>query len=398
MPRRTKPKRTFGHVEQVHPSNRYRARFTGPDLARHTAPGTFDTYGDAEAWLAEEAKRVKADGEAWVPPRERILEAQQRRKLEELTLRDYADSWLSTRKTRGRSLAPRTVEHYRKILDRLILPTLGDVALTAITSEAVLAWYETATTPEGELMATRPKLRADAYVLLKSILSSAADPAQTGGARIPFNPCAIRGAGTAERKSRTEIASVDDLDAIAAAMPEPYRLMVLLAAWCALRSGEVRELRRKDIDTTTGTLRVERQVVRTQAGMIVSPPKSAAGRREIPIPQSLLPAVRRHLLQHAQAGREGLLFPSPRGAHLSTGSFADMFDAARRTVGRPDLRFHDLRHTGLTFVAHAGATLAELQAWAGHSTAQAALRYQHATRDRMDLIAGHLDAMRGRPE
>ena len=111
------------HVEQVRPSNRYRARFTGPDTERHTAPGTFDTYGDAEAWLAEEAKRVKADGEAWVPPRERINEAQQRRKRETLTLRAYANTWLTTRKTRGRSLAPRTIEHYCRILDRLILPS-----------------------------------------------------------------------------------------------------------------------------------------------------------------------------------------------------------------------------------------------------------------------------------
>jgi integrase len=174
--------------------------------------------------------------------------------------------------------------------------------------------------------------------------------------------------------------------------------MVLLGAWCALRSGEVRELRRKDMNTTTGVLRVERQVVRTQSGMIVSPPKSAAGVREIPMARSLLPVVRRHLLQHAQPGQDGLLFPSPRGQHLSTGSFADMYDAARREAGRPDLRFHDLRHTGLTYVAQAGATLAELQSWAGHSTAQAALRYQHATSDRKTLLAGQLDAMRGRPE
>jgi integrase len=40
-------------------------------------------------------------------------------------------------------------------------------------------------------------------------------------------------------------ATVPELSAIAQAMPERYRTMVLLAAWCALRQGELFELRRK---------------------------------------------------------------------------------------------------------------------------------------------------------
>ena len=36
-------------------------------------------------------------------------------------------------------------------------------------------------------------------------------------------------------------------------MPEQYRAMVLLAAWCALRFGELTELRRKDINLTEHT-------------------------------------------------------------------------------------------------------------------------------------------------
>ena len=47
-------------------------------------------------------------------------------------------------------------------------------------------------------------------------------------------------------------------------------------------------------------------------------------------------------------------------------------------AGRPDLRFHDLRHTGAVLAAQTGATLAELMGRLGHSTPQAALRYQHA--------------------
>ncbi|MBK8460806.1 MAG: tyrosine-type recombinase/integrase [Micropruina sp.] len=51
---------------------------------------------------------------------------------------------------------------------------------------------------------------------------------------------------------------------------------------------------------------------------------------------------------------------------------------AREAAGRPDLRFHDLRHTGATLVAAAGATLAELMQRLGQSTVSAALAYQRA--------------------
>jgi hypothetical protein len=66
---------------------------------------------------------------------------------------------------------------------------------------------------------------------------------------------------------------------------------------------------------------------------------------------------------------------------------------ARETIGRADLRFHDLRHTGLTMVAMTGATIAEIMAAGGHASHVAALRYQHASQDRMTAITDALAAM-----
>ena len=66
---------------------------------------------------------------------------------------------------------------------------------------------------------------------------------------------------------------------------------------------------------------------------------------------------------------------------------------ARKAAGRPDLRFHDLRHTGAVLAAQTGATLAELMSRLGHSTSQAAMRYQHAAADRDAIIAQRLSAL-----
>ena len=65
-------KRTFGQVSRL-PSTRYRARYTGPDGALHSAPWTFETSGDAEAWLVDERRLISG---RWTPPKVRAEVAQ----------------------------------------------------------------------------------------------------------------------------------------------------------------------------------------------------------------------------------------------------------------------------------------------------------------------------------
>lgn len=138
----------------------------------------------------------------------------------------------------------------------------------------------------------------------------------------------------------------------------------------------------------------------------VKDPKTAAGIRDVPIPPHLLPDVIDHLRDHTGPERDALLFATTAGGHLSPANFYGQaakldkkgkvirsgkgFYEARRLAGREDLHFHDLRHTGLTNAAVAGATIAELMALAGHSTPAAAMRYQHAASDRMQDLAARL--------
>ena len=72
-------------------------------------------------------------------------------------------------------------------------------------------------------------------------------------------------------------------------MPQRYRLMVQLAAWCALRFGELTELRRGDVDTKAGELRIRRAVVLVDGRFVVKEPKSDAGIRASEPPLSSLP-------------------------------------------------------------------------------------------------------------
>jgi integrase len=360
----------FGNVRRL-PSGRFQARYTGPDGVMHRAPTTFDTKGDAETWLA--TKRADIVRDAWVP--------ETRGKA--ITFGVYAAAWLEGRRVKGKPLAARTRAHYQSLLDGQILPTFGDVQLRRITTEQVDQWY--AVTAVG-----RPTLQAHSYALLRSILATAVDRNLIGTA----NPARIRGAGQTERARKVRPATLAELQTITDAMPERYRLMVLLASWCALRFGELAELRRGDIDTRTGIIRVRRGVVRADGQTIVKSPKSAAGVRDVNIPPHLMPLVRDHLLRHTQPGKDGLLFPAAHGGgHLAPSSLYRVYYKAREAAGRPDLAFHHLRHTGATLAAQTGATLAELMNGLGHSTPGAAMGYQSASQERDAEIARKLSAM-----
>jgi integrase len=362
-------KASFGTLRTL-PSGRIQARYTGPDGRRHTAPTTFDTKGDAETWLS--TKRTDIVRDAWVPET----------KGKAITFGVYAAAWLEGRRVKGKPLAARTRAHYQSLLDGHILPTFGDVQLRHITTEQVDQWY--AVTAVG-----RPTLQAHSYALLRSILATAVDRNLIGTA----NPARIRGAGQTERARKVRPATLSELETITDAMPERYRLMVLLASWCALRFGELAELRRGDIDTRAGVIRVRRGVVRAAGQTIVKSPKSAAGVRDVNVPPHLMPLVREHLLQHTQPGKDGLLFPAASGGHLAPSSLYRVYYRARESAGRPDLAFHHLRHTGAVLAAQTGATLAELMNRLGHSTPGAAMGYQSASLERDAEIARKLSAM-----
>ena len=147
---------------------------------------------------------------------------------------------------------------------------------------------------------------------------------------------------------------------------------------CGLRQGEVAELCRKDVDVKAETVTVSRAVTRVPGGQVVGDPKTDAGRRVLVIPPSPLPLVERQLERWAQPGPDGLLFPSSAGKQLRPSSIYRWFYPARDAIGRPRLRFHDLRHTGATLYAGGGTTTADQLAWLGHTTPTMALRYQHA--------------------
>jgi len=134
-------------------------------------------------------------------------------------------------------------------------------------------------------------------------------------------------------------------------------------------------------------IRVRFAVTTTSEGQIVDDPKSDAGRRDVAVPPHIIPEIERHLDRFTGRRRDALLFPAQHGGHLRPSAFYRHWYRSREAIERPDLRFHDLRHSGAVMAAVSGATLAELMDRLGHSTPAAAMRYQHASQSRAREVA-----------
>lgn len=105
------------------------------------------------------------------------------------------------------------------------------------------------------------------------------------------------------------------------------------------------------------------------------------------------PSKRRTIdpLTPAQIGPEGLLFYEPEhGRNVPDNRWRRAWLKACDDVGVEDFHFHDLRKTGLTYLALDGATVRELQVIAGHTTATMAMRYQEVADDHLTGVFDRL--------
>lgn len=396
---------TWGAIRKL-ASGRFQASYLDPNglltdggtVVRYSAPTTFDTKTDARAWLA--ARRAEIQDGTWRSPAE-VAVAKERAAARVFEV--YAADHIETRvNSRGELLKPSTRAEYKRLLAGPLKRFHGR-PLDQITTDEVRRW-NAAGVKSGKKTQT-----ARAYFLLKSVLATAVEDGL-----IPSNPCQVKGAARASTGKRIEPPTdaelaiitatigrylkpgVEASEATAARIAPVLSLMVEVAAWGALRWGELTELRRGDIsfDGETAVLGIARAVAYTKEdGYVVGAPKSVAGVRDVALPPSLTAPLRARLAEIGPRD-DALVFGSlsDPSRHFSAGSFAQYFRAARAAAGRPDLPFHALRHFGLTRYALAGATTRELMARAGHSDVVVAMRYQHAVGRDADLARRMIDA------
>src|SRR5690349_8272249 len=356
-------RRRFGRLRHL-PSGRWQAHYVGPDHKLHKAPHTFPSDVAAESWLAIERRKI--DLGTWGTVE----------RSDGVTLRAYATRWIE-----HRQLRPRTTAHYESMLERLILPELGDAKIVTLTPAQIREWH-------AGLGSDHHTRNAHAYALLHAICATAVQDEV-----LDANPCRIRAAMQTKRRREIDILTPAELDRLATKMPSQLRASVILAGWCGLRWGETSELRRGDVSADCATLRVRRAVTYRGGEFHVGEPKTAAGVRDVAVPPHIRPILKAHLKNHVGQPADSLLFPTDDGKHMHGDNYRTHWEKARAAIKRPNLRVHDLRHVGAVLAAQSGATTAELMHRLGHSTPQMALKYQHVAEGRDAEIAERLSKL-----
>jgi integrase len=353
---------SFGTVRQL-PSGRWQARYSDGGV-RHTLDDAFGSERDARRALA----RVETDLGRGVHVKPSVE-----------TLSTFAGRYLAEKT----DWSPTTREDREGLWHRHVEPAFGSKALKDLTTTAIKAWH-------ARLARKHPSTAQGAYRLLRQILNAAVDEGL-----LVVNPCRVRGAGV-DRAPERQTASVAELEAIVAVMPERLRALVLLASWCGLRRSELLGLRRRDVDVEGHTVTVSRSLhhLRGGRGVVISGPKTRAGSRSVVYPWTIADDLADHLERFVGPSRDALVFVGEKGGPLRPHVLGAAFRAARRTIGRDDLTLHDLRHSANTMAAVTGATLPELMHRMGHATPHSAMRYLHATRDRDRVIADALAELR----
>lgn len=357
---RTRPS-PFGNVDRL-PSGKWRARYVGPDAKRRSS--TFTTKADARAWLATaQADLVRKQ---WRAP-----EAGRR------TVGAYAADYLARSDLRESTRAL-----YEGVWRLHLAETWAEVPVADVSPQRVRQWHE------GAAKVTRPTALVQAFRLLRALCNVAvADEV------LAVNPCRVKAAGVAKAARPSRSITPAEVRALAGAVPARYRALVLVLAWGGLRFGEATALRRCDVTGDGAAVRVERSVRRVGGRWVVGPPKTEAGRRVVALPGSVAAALTQHLRTHVSAGDDALVFGTSSGAFLASSNFTTTFRRAVEACGLPPVRVHELRHTGATLAAQAGATTAELMSRFGHASPAASLRYQHAASHRDSELARALDGL-----
>ncbi|QJY47783.1 tyrosine-type recombinase/integrase [Pseudonocardia broussonetiae] len=395
------------------PAGSWRANWRDPS-GRQRAK-TFATKRDAKRFLAE-LETSLTRGLYVDPHAGRML------------LAPYATRWLSSRNdeitTRARDAS---------VMRTHVLPAWGTWALGRIDHTSVQEWI-------SDLGQRRSAATvAEAHRLLSAVLRAA-----VRDRKIAYNPC--DGVKVPRRRKRDTADQIVERNLVRhrllPVVPLRYRALIATAAGTGMRWGELAGLCDDAIDDGLRTVRVVRTVVEVSGTTTFKPfPKSAAGRRVIPVPSWVRPILATHL-EHHPLGDNGLIFGNQVGRPLRRTLFrirvwrpalvragllgrithtgddrflATWVESGGATISKPfdtepaavsyiaehapgGLRFHDLRHSYATWLVDDGVPINMVQRVMGHERSSTTLDLYTRRTDNHHRILQAMDDDGGDPD
>lgn len=218
------------------------------------------------------------------------------------------------------------------------------------------------------------------YTVLRSILDAAVrDKLIAVNPAVAVKRPAVNGRADGRDEAR-HLTPLEVRTVLAAAQGARYAAALSLIASTGMRRGEALALRWKDVDLDAGVLTVVGTLSRVGAALIVTPPKTARSRRDVPLTPGMVAMLTSHrdaqIAEQAWAesqwiGNElGLVFTTAFGAPVEPRNLLRLFTAAvkRSGVDPAGVGLHTLRHSAATAMLDAGTPLHVVSRVLGHSS------------------------------
>lgn len=335
-----------------------------------------------------------------------------------MTLGEWLDIWVDTYL---KDVKPRTLKIYQDDIRLHIKPYLAAVKLNELDTHTVQRFFNTLLR-SGKRVPKRDKegkiVKKDGKTVYEGAPLSSKTVKNVHGVLhgalrqavvnryIPINPadgdfCKLPKIQKQEIKPLDEVQIADFLKAIHG---DRFEELFLVTLFTGLRQGEVLGLTWDCVDFDNGTLLVNKQMQLHQEQGIKAyqlvPTKNSKSRTITAAPSVMSLLRRRRAIQaqqHLEAGPlwqdSDLVFTDELGRHLTKSSVYRSFKKIVAAIGRPDTRFHDLRHSYAVAAIRSGDDIKTVQGNLGHATAAFTLDvYGHVTDQMKQASAARMEA------
>lgn len=297
-----------------------------------------------------------------------------------MTLGEWLDIWL---KEYVRDVKPKTLESYECQIRCHLKPDLGGIKLEALTPHQIQLFYNRLSDPKQGNLAPK-SIRILHGVLHEALLQAV----KIGYLRTnPSEACTLPKLTKHELKPLDGAEIKSFMDAVKGTEDE---IICLVTLFTGLRQGELLGLTWEHVDLVKGSLLICQQLQKVPGGgkayQIITP-KNGKYRVLTPAPY-VMELLKQQLAKQAvwkkAAGSAwsdtGFVFSDQLGNHLMPHTVYHHFKRIAESIGRPDARFHDLRHSYAVAAIRSGDDIKTVQGNLGHATASFTLDvYGHFT-------------------
>lgn len=322
------------------------------------------------------------------------------RPVGKLTVGAYLEQWL---RDYGPTLAPKTLDSYRGIVDAHLVPALGSLELTALRPSHIQALY--ARMRVSGRVDGSGGLSARTVVRYHQVLHAALHQAVRWQLLVR-NPADSVEPPKADRRELRATTPDEARAVMAAADATPVGAFVRLALLTGMRRGELLGLRWSDIHDGAAHVQQTAQRIRGK-GIVFRQPKTRLSRRSVALSTEALALLRSHRVQQAEARLlagpayedRDLVFATGLGTPLEPGNLRRTWLRITSAAGLPGLRIHDLRHAHATLMLGQGVHPKVVSERLGHASVNITLdTYSHVLPGLQAAAAEALDAVLAEPQ